>query len=364
VNLIGEHTDYNQGLVLPCAIDRSTWVVAAHRDDARLRVWSEGEQQQSDLDLAAASAREPGGFSHWSDYVACVVRAMAEAGHAVPALDLAVASQVPIGAGLSSSAAFTVSLATIFAAAAGTELSARARAEIAHRAESHFLGVGSGILDQYASALGRRDFVLRIDCRTREVEPVAVPPGRLCVLLADSGVRRSLAEADSGYRTRVAECADVVRAARAAGLPAESLRDLSPADLEGLESRLPPALLRRARHVVSENGRVEACCRSLEAGDLASVGALLRDGHRSLRDDYAVSTPELDALCEIADGLPGTWGSRLTGAGWGGCTLHLVQPAAAEEVASRLRSGFAGRFGRRPEVVRIETADGAALLSV
>ena len=187
------------------------------------------------------------------------------------------------------------------------------------------------------------------------------------MLVADSGVRRSLAEADSGYRRRVAECAAALVSAREAGIVAASataLRDLAPGDLPRLEKVLDPVLLRRARHVVGENERVQVCCEALEAGDLEAVGECLRAGHRSLRDDYEVSIPELDALCEIADAQPGVYGSRLTGAGFGGCTLHLVDPASADAVAQVIRAGFAERFDRRPDVVRVGTADGAALVAI
>ncbi len=366
VNLIGEHTDYNDGLVLPCAIDRATRVMAGPRSDGCIRVWSVEQQEEASFEVAVAASREPGGFGHWSDYLKCVVTALAERGLQPGGLDLAVTSEVPPGAGLSSSAAFTVSLAALLAAAAGAPFDPRAIADAAHRAESHFLGVGSGVLDPYASALGARDAALFIDCRSRTVERVDAPAGALCIWVADSGVRRSLAEAGSGYRQRVAECASARAVAREAGVAAPdatALRDLAATDLPRLESLLETTLLRRARHVVTENERVLACRTGLETGDLGAVGDVLRAGHRSLRDDYEVSIPELDALCEIGDDHPGVYGSRLTGAGFGGCTIHLADPAA-DDVGAVLADSFARRFGRTPEVVRIETADGAELLAL
>ena len=362
VNLIGEHTDYNDGLVLPCAIDRDTLVVAARRDDGRIRVWSENEGDEVGFALDRVGDERPGARIHWSDYVKGVVFALREASGEVEGLDLAVATRVPIGAGLSSSAALTVALATVFDRARGASLSAEERAAVAHRAESDYVGVGSGILDQFASALGKRDHALLIDCRSRAVRKIALPPGRTCVLVADSGVRRSLADANSGYRKRVAECRAAVEAARACGVAsptASSLRDLEVDDLATLAAHLDPLLLRRARHVIRENERVHACCAALESGDLAAAGAVIRDGHVSLRDDYEVSIPELDALCEIADARPGVYGSRLTGAGFGGCTLHLTEPEAAEDVAAAIRKDFKKRFGRKPPILKIETADGA-----
>jgi galactokinase len=367
VNLIGEHTDYNDGLVLPCAIDRETFVLAARRDDRRVRVWSKDEGEEVIFALDRVREERPTSRVHWSDYVRGVVFALGDAGGAVPGLDLAVASRVPIGAGLSSSAAFTVALATSFDRARGGTLSPSERAAVAHRAESDYLGIGSGILDQFASALGERDHALLIDCRSRHVQKVALPSGRTQVLVADSGVRRSLAAADSGYRQRVAECRAALEAARASGIvspDATALRDLELDDIPKLEAILDPVLLRRARHVVRENERVLACVAALSSGDLAAAGEEIREGHASLRDDFEVSTPELDALCAIADAHPGVYGSRLTGAGFGGCTLHLIHPEAADDVAVAISDGFEKRFGRRPPILRVATADRAGDLAL
>jgi galactokinase len=361
VNLIGEHTDYNQGLVLPCAIDRDTLALAAPRRDGRLRIWSSNLRQEQGFSLDAAPP--PG----WAGYAHALLFTLREAGVQFDGLDLAVASRVPIGAGLSSSAALGVSLAAAVSLAAGRRPEPRALADLAHRAESEVLGVGSGILDQYASALGRRDHALRIDCRSRRVRFVPLPPGRLRLLVADSGVRRALADADSGYRARVAECAEALCEARRAGVAAAdatSLRDLGSLDLPRLEACLEPRLLGRVRHVLSENDRVETVCRALEAGQLSAAGEAISASHRSLRDFYQVSTPELDALCEIADELPGVYGSRLTGAGFGGCTLHLVDPGAGADVAAALADGFEQRFERRPVIYETGCGEGVSPLEL
>jgi galactokinase len=271
-----------------------------------------------------------------------------------------VASAVPRESGLSSSAALCVAVARACERAFGLGLAAADVARVAHRAESGFVGVACGIMDPFASALGRRDHALRIDCRSEEVTPVPLGGGRLRLVIAHSGVRRALAH--GGYGERVAECAAALAAARAAGVAppgARALRDLGVKDLPALERALEPLLVRRARHVVTENARVEAFCLALARGDLASGGALLREGQRSLRDDYEVSVPELDALCEIGDALPGVFGSRLSGAGFGGCTLHLVEPERAEAVAEALAAGFERRFGRRAATLLARPADGA-----
>ena len=359
VNLIGEHTDYNDGLVLPCAIDRATVVLAAPRADARVRVAS------ADLDAEALfPLAEPDRAGDWADYVRAVVAALAETGHRGCGADLAIASDVPLGAGLSSSAALGVATTYALAGASGVALKPRVAAELAHRAENHFVGIGCGILDQFASALGARDRALRIDCRTRAVAEIALPPVATW-LVADSGAQRELAR--GGYRERVAECAAalaVAKRARIAGPGASALRDLEEDALPALARALPEPLLRRARHVITENARVDAFAGALAAHDLAAAGALMRASHASLRDDYAVSTRELDALCAFGDATPGCHGSRLTGAGFGGCTLHLVATEATPVVARALEASFAAAFGRAPRVWAVRASEGARAFAV
>ncbi len=357
VNLIGEHTDYNEGLVLPCAIDRDTVALAAARDDGEVRVVS---VEQGPARFALDGLAAEGG---WVDYVKAPAWALATRDVSLPGIDLAVGSAVPQGAGLSSSAALGVAVAEVWLRAAGVALAPRAVAEAVHEGENRFVGVGCGILDPFAVALGRRDHALRIDCRDRGVEPVPLP--RLALLVAHSGVTRTLSGV--GYGDRVAECAAALGAAQAAGIaPAEatSLRALGVGDLPALERALAPALLRRVRHVLLENERVDRFCAAVRAGDLPAAGAVLREGMRSLREDYAVSVPELDRLCALGDEAPGCHGSRMTGAGFGGCTLHLVDDDAAAEVADRIAAGFARAFGRVPPIWRVHPADGAAELAL
>ena len=354
VNLIGEHTDYNEGWVLPCAIDRATAAVVARRSDGRVRVLACDLDQEAEF--AAVAPRRQGGFV---DYVQGVVFALAGRGVAVPGFDLALASDVPRESGLSSSAALEVAVVTALNSLLGLELDAVERAHVAHRAESGFVGVACGIMDPFASALGRRDRALLLDCRHLALEPVSLP-GDLGLLVVESGVTRALVA--GAYGDRRAECQAAFEAAALAGVAppgARALRDLGEGDLPALERVLEPLLLRRARHVIRENARVHGVCDALGRGDLSRVGALLGEGMRSLRDDFEVSTPELDHLCERAEGHPEVYGSRLTGAGFGGCTLHLVPAKAAEDVASWIADGFEARFGRRPPVHRVMASDGA-----
>ena len=355
VNLIGEHTDYNGGLVLPCAIDRGTVAVAARRDDAHLRVHSATLGASGEID-ASDFTRGRG----WLDYVAAVVAAFRSEGLPVPGLDIAIASDLPRESGLSSSASLEVAIATLLDVAGAAELDGATRARLAHRAENEFVGVPCGRMDQLASALGQRSAALRIDCRDFSVRVVPLPGERMRVLIVDSGVRRQLADGDYGRRR--AECEAGLAIARDAGIApagAATWRDVDPSRLADLERALDAPLFRRARHVLTENARVDAVCDALAACDLARVGAQLQAGQRSLRDDFEVSRPELDALCKLGDTAPGCFGSRLTGAGFGGCTIHLVEPSRADEVGAFIRSGFAHRFGRTPPVHLVAAAAGA-----
>jgi galactokinase len=356
VNLIGEHTDYSEGFVLPCAIDRHTWALARRRDDSRVRIFTRERAAAAEFELGALRRQ-----GDWADYARAVFATLAEAGHDLGGVDLALASNLPAESGLSSSAAFGLAVATALDGLFGLEMPALERARIVHRAENHFVGVGCGILDQFASALGRRDHALRIDCRSQQVEPVPLPAG-LRILIAHSGVTRALARGD--YRDRVEECARAITAARDAGLAAAgaTLRDLSEGDLPALEAALDPVSLRRARHVISENARVDAFCRALADADTRRLGELLAAGQRSLREDFEVSIPELDFLCECANQLPGVVGSRLTGAGFGGCTVHLVSREFGADEREALRAAFDERFGHVPAVWLAEASDGARLI--
>jgi galactokinase len=355
VNLIGEHTDYNAGLVLPCAIDRGIAAVAAPRDDGRLRAHTTTLGASGEID----AERPP--RTGWLAYVAGVAAAFQEAGLPVPGLDLALASDLPRESGLSSSAALEVAVATLLDAAAGLQLPAAQRAQLAWRAETAFVGVPCGRMDQLASALGRRDHALRIDCQDFSTALVPLPAARVRLLIADSGVRRRLAE--GGYARRREECEQALAQARERGVAppqARSWREVPAERLPALLARLDPVLARRARHVLTENARVDGVCAAFADADPARAGALLRAGHASLRDDFEVSVPELDALCEIGDATAGCHGSRLTGAGFGGCTIHLVEPSRVDAVTEALRSGFAARFGREPALLIAEAADGAS----
>jgi galactokinase len=310
-NLIGEHTDYNDGFVLPAALELATWVAGSPRTDGVVSVRS----LDGDIDR----------------HVDAVASAMRDEGVDVVGFEGVVASEVPIGVGLSSSAALEVALAC---ALGGSALEPTRLAAVCHRAENVYLGTQSGIMDQLASAAGQAGHALLIDCRDLTITPIPVP-SNLSLLLVDATVPRELAE--SAYNDRVAECQ-----AAAEALGVQSLRDATPADLD----RLSGVLLRRARHVVEENARVLAAVEAMQAGRFDELGGLFRASHASLRDDFEVSTPELDRLVRLAEETNGVLASRLTGAGFGGCTLNLVRAerahAAGREIVERYGAG--GRF--------------------
>lgn len=357
VNLIGEHTDYNEGLALPCAIDRQAMVLAAPRSDRRVRVraWDLGETGEFSCDSLVRQG-------NWLDFVQGAFFAFSERGIDPHGFDLAIASRVPLNAGLSSSAALGVALAAALGAGLGLDTSPGEWARLAHRAENEFVGVRCGILDPFASALGREGHALRIDCRTETVDAVPISGAELAILLVHSGVERRLAE--GVYDERVLECREALEAARRAGIApasARALRDLEADHLSQLEEVLEPVAFRRARHVIGENVRVEAFCRALTTGDLDALGVLLAEGQDSLREDYAVSTPEIDWLCSSGRECEGVVGSRLTGAGMGGFTLHLVLPGHLESVRERISEAFHARFGRRPESLAVLPSRGAWL---
>jgi galactokinase len=349
VNLIGEHTDYNDGFVLPLAIDRRVTVAAARRPDDLLRLVS---LQRGERVLRLGEVR-PGGVDGWAAYAAGPLWSLRQEGAEVGGLDLVLASDVPIGSGLSSSAA--VECATLLAARdlyGGPGDPARL-AQLAQRAENEVVGVPSGIMDQMAAMACRAEHVLLLDCRTLGVEQVPFAPAGagLVLLVVDTRTSHSLAE--SAYAERRRACQ---QAARLLGVPA--LRDATLADLDAAGDRLGDVAQRRVRHVVAENDRVLAVADQLRRGRPEAIGDALTASHASLRDDYQVSAPELDAAVEAALAA-GALGARMTGAGFGGCALALAPADAAEKVTGTVTGTFAGRGFREPEVFGAHPADGA-----
>ncbi len=351
VNLIGEHTDYNDGYVLPVALDRAAWIAAAPIREREARVYA--------LDMGSGVTfsleNVPPSDGNWADYPRGVAWALQERGLNLAGMEAVLASNVPVGSGLSSSAAVEVAFAYTWQRLSGFRLSRRDLALTCQRAENVYVGVNCGIMDQMASALGVKGHALLLDCRTLETETVPLPKG-VAIVVADTGVRRQLAASE--YNVRRSQCERAVQLL-SADLPGiRALRDVTLGDLERLKKRLPEVIYRRARHVISDNARVFQVKEALQRGDLVTVGALMRAGHVSLRDDYEVSSPELDVLVEAAWRVEGCYGSRLTGAGFGGCTVSLVATEAVPNFQAQVAAAYEKAFGRQPEVYVCQAADG------
>ena len=354
VNLIGEHTDYNDGLVLPAAIDLETWIAATPSGDSRVELVLDGGQRDG-FDLAAIGpARDT-----WIDTVAGMAWALSSSGVALRGIRGVVLTEIPIGSGLSSSAAFQLASAWAMAATP-PPMPPMDLSLAAQRAENEFVGVRSGIMDQFASSHGMPGHALLLDCRSLEFRPVPLPMDGHALVVCDTRLPRRLE--GSEYNARRAECEAAVRALARHAPGLESLRDVTTAMLERHSAGLDPVALRRATHVVTENERVVRSVAALESGDLEALGELWAESHRSLRERYEVTSPELDALVEIAGTVPGVVAARMTGAGFGGCTVNLVERRAIGDLRDRVMHEYEGRFGRTPGVHAVEPARGAGMV--
>lgn len=348
VNLIGEHTDYNDGFVLPMALGLETSVAGAMRRDGCVRCYSSSFSELAEIDVAGKKA-EPG--QGWAGYLAGVA-AILRQNRRLWGFDGFVTSSVPIGSGLSSSAALTTAASLAFEAASGFQLAAPERAAACQRAEGVFAGVQCGIMDPFVSSAAEVGHALLLDTRSLETRQVPIPEG-IVVIVADSRKRRGLA--GSAYNQRRAECESA-----ASALGVSSLRDANLDLLHDSFGRIGSAELRRARHVVTENKRVLQAVQALEAGDVRAMGRLMDASHDSLRDDYEVSCKELDALTEAARGVEGCFGSRMTGAGFGGCTVSLVAPEAVERFQRKVAERYELATGLSPVFYVCRAAEGAS----
>ncbi len=360
VNLIGEHTDYNLGFVLPVAIDREVRIAAAVTEDRRVEVVFLATGERAGFSLDAIDEARTGSIA----YVAGVAWALEAAGVSVPGLRAVVASTLPIGAGLSSSAALELAAAWAFlgpAGPAGVGLDPLALARLCQRAENEFVGVRCGLMDQFAAACGRPDAALLLDCRSLDWRPVPLPLATHALVVCHTGSTRRLDA--SAYNDRRAACERAVAALAARDPAIRSLRDLAPDDLPRIRPLLDPVTFARVRHVVTENERVLATVRALAAGDLTGVGQAFAESHASLRDDYGVSSPELDAMVEVARSVEGAVAARMTGAGFGGCTVNLVRRDAVARLQAAVEAEYPRRTGLTPAVYPVEPAAGAGVIT-
>ncbi len=353
VNLIGEHTDYNDGFVLPVAIDRAVYMAVAPRTDAVVRLVSLDFNGRTQFDLSEV---RPAQEQRWSNYIRGMAWALQERELALMGLDAVVHGDVPIGAGLSSSAALEVAAGKALLAVSGLDLPDVDLALAAQRAENEFVGMKCGIMDQFISVLGRRDHALLIDCRSLEHELVPVPAG-YGLVVANTMKRRGLV--DSEYNRRRAECEEGVRLLGQVLPGVKALRDVSAEQLEAHRELLPPTVYRRCRYVVGENERVVGSVAALRRSDVCAFGRLMAESHAGLRDDYEVSCGELDRMVELAQSIDGLVGARMTGAGFGGCTVNLVRVEVAASFADELRGRYAEWAGVQPEVYICRVEGGA-----
>ena len=354
VNLIGEHTDYNGGFVLPMTIERETVVAAAPREDRSVNVYSlnRGEAARFDLDTPGETRR-----GLWLDYVEGVARALESRGLSLHGADLMILSDVPVGAGLSSSAALEVATGLALSEVSGQPVGRVQLALAGQQAEHTYVGTMCGIMDQFVSALGREGHALLIDCRALEASPVPLDSTDAAIVITDTGVKHELSS--SAYNERRAECEQGVRILRKFLPGVEQLRDVSLEDFRRYAGRLPEVVCRRCRHVVTEDARTLEAADALRRGCLEEVGRLMRRSHESLRDDYEVSCAELDFLAETAWGLAGVLGSRMTGGGFGGSTVSLVRRDRLEEYERAISAQYTRRFGHAPTIYVSDAGGGA-----
>ena len=362
VNLMGEHVDYNDGPVLPVAIDRAVSLAGSPAGDGIVHLAA--------LDLKQEVAFRLDGLEHktdldgrplpgWALYPAGVAWSLQEAGHLLTGIKAVYTSDVPMGSGLSSSAAVEVGFGVLWEGLSDWQIDRMDLARICQRAENHYVGVSCGLMDQFASANGVHGHALYFDTRSLLWEPAPLPKNTALVI-ADSGMRRSLTT--SAYNERRAACQEAVGLLKAYMPHITALRDVAPTELAAYGEYLPPVIHKRAEHVVKEIARVQSAVSALHRDDRQAFGALMFASHASLRDLYEVSIPELDALVRIARKLPGCLGARLTGAGFGGCTVNLVEAGHAEAFIQGLREGYAIQTGKSAQVYLCLASQGASRL--
>ncbi len=363
VNLLGEHVDYNEGIVLPAAIDRSVMIAARPIEGDCISLVAVDLDERAAFSLAALDAKvdlqgQP--LPAWALYPASVAWALRESGLKVGGLQAAFTSNVPIGSGLSSSAAVEVGFAVAWRAIGGWQAQALHLAQLCQRGENAYVGVACGLMDQFASACGVEGHALYFDTRSLEWQPAPLPQGT-AIVIADSGVRRSLTT--SAYNDRRAACEKAVEILRQYMPQIHSLRDVLPTEYAAFSMFLPEEVSKRGEHIVKEIARVEAALSAMRRDDRRALGALMYAGHNSLRNLYEVSTPELDMLVELTRSLPGCIGARLTGAGFGGCTVNLVEAEHAEAFIQGLADGYLKATGREAQVYLCQASRGAHVVA-
>jgi galactokinase len=352
VNLIGEHTDYNDGFVMPAAIEFYVWIAIAPRSDRKLLIHSTNFSETVEIDLQNGVSPR----NHWSDYVAGVAVMLERASHHLQGANLLIHGNVPIGSGLSSSAAIEMASGFALLENSGLAVHRLELVKLCRRAENDFVGARVGIMDQFISGCGQAGHALMLDCRSLEYRLLPLPRD-VSLVICNTMVKHELASGE--YNTRRAECEEGVRLL-ARSLPGiHALRDVTLAELEADAGMLPKIIYKRCRHVISEDARVTKAAAALDQGDLDTFGALMAESHRSLREDYEVSCAELDLMVELAGQQGGVYGARMTGGGFGGCTINLVRTDAVNDFQSRVGDAYQNSTGLAPQIFVSPAAEGA-----
>lgn len=362
VNLLGEHVDYNDGLVLPAAIDRATYLAFSHTNTRHSSLWAADLNQQTSFalnELPRKLQADGTPLPEWAHYPAGVMWTLHEEKLNVPNIEAAYTSNIPQGSGLSSSASILIAFSLAWQKLGRWELPPMEHAILGQKAENQYIGVKCGIMDHFASACGIENKLLLLDCRSLKWEPVPLPE-EISIVVADTTVRRKLTTGE--YNNRRSACEEAVQLLRQDMPDITSLRDVCIGDFNRFAGKLPDEIEKRARHVVEEIERAKQAKALLEAGQVQSFGQLMNDCHTSLRDLYEVSCPELNTMASIAQSIEGCYGARLTGAGFGGCTVNLVAHDNVETFVESLSKGYKNKTGIRPEIYITHASNGANLL--
>lgn len=356
INLIGEHTDYQEGFVFPAAVQQGIWVGIQRNGLSVCRLYSMDFAQEFSFELDFISPKN----GHWATYVMGMCALMKQSGYEVAGFDMVIRGTIPVGSGLSSSAALSVAIGTAISSLFDFQIPKKNIVLYAQKSEHLYAGVKCGIMDPYASAFGAEGKALLLDCRTNTHQEIPVNLGDFSLILVNSKVKHSLA--DSAYNKRREACEESVRILQSEFPEILTLRDLTISDLEKVEKILPSALFPKAKHVISECERVHEAAAALRSGDLVSFGKLLNASHQSLSQDFEVSCPELDFLAEKAQSLVYVLGSRMMGGGFGGCTLNLVKTSELEAFQSALKTPYQQAFQNSPEFILVEIGEGARVV--
>lgn len=357
VNLIGEHTDYAEGFVMPVAIDKATLAAISPRTDGKIVLYAENYKEEATFEAAALPTTAG---KHWSDYPIGVAVLLAGEGYSIPGFSLSIWGDVPLGSGLSSSAALEVATMTALTALMGVSIPGPKLARLCQRVENEFVGANCGIMDQFISANGKENHALLLDCRDLSYR-LAPIPSDVAIVIANTMVKHSIVGGDYPTRRRESEAACAIINGHRGGVP--FLRDATLEDLDKWGHEMTPESLKRARHVISENLRTVAASEALLKGDMKELGRLMAEAHVSYSGDFAGSCVEADLMVELANELPGLIGARLTGGGFGGCTVNLVEQDKAAAFAAELGKRYAAKTGITPEIHICHASDGAHRIS-